>query len=233
MAQKTLQGIMITHLHRLTLAAALFASAAFLGNSASGSIIYDNSTTYLGKIHSAGNAEFGDEIFLAGTDRILSEFQFQYFTTNNSGGVLSGNETAEVFFRLNDGPLNSQGVRTPGTLFYDSTPFPLANGFRPVSITGLALQIPANSFTWSVAFRGIEANETAGLLFFNPPTVGSSFDDFWQLTGTGWQTFVVDGGATPGNFAARLTAVPEPSTYVYGLIAGVGYAGWFFRRRKA
>jgi hypothetical protein len=78
-------------------------------------------------------------------------------------------------------------------------------------------------------FSGIDGAEQAGLLLFNPPTVGSSLPDFWRKNAdNSWSTFTIDAGATPANFNARVTAVPEPGTYALGLLGLMSVAA--FRR---
>lgn len=216
----------------LTTVATALSVALGLCASVHGAIVYDDSSNYLGKTYTPGNGEFGDQITLGGTERLITEFQFQTFATNNVSGNLNPNAMAEVFFRINDGPLSDTGVPTPGTIFYDSGAFSLSTGFRTLTINDFGTLPVPNTFTWSVAFSGLTSDERAGLLFFDPVTTGSSFNDFWVLTPSGWNTFVVDGGAIPGNFAARLIAVPEPSTFVFGLLSGLGFLA-FRRFRKA
>jgi hypothetical protein len=203
---------------------ALAASLAVC-TSAFASIVYDNSTNPLNRVVPQATAsEIGDQIFLAGADRRVTDFQFDYFVSTNS----SGNERAEIFFYDNTG---SGGA--PGVLLFRSGEFGLSKGFQTAAAAALSVTVP-NTFTWSVAFRGIDFNETAGLLLFNPPTVGASFDDFWVKNSDGsWSTFLIDGGATPANFGARVTAVPEPSTYALAIMGAVSALGYRrFRRRS-
>jgi hypothetical protein len=60
--------------------------------------------------------------------------------------------------------------------------------------------------TWTVQFTGLAgtAGDRAGLLFRDPPTVGTSYNDAWRRTDTGWQTVIFQNGAKPANFAARM-----------------------------
>jgi PEP-CTERM motif len=206
------------------LSAALFASSA-----AFGSIVYDNSTTDLNRSYApASGVEFGDEVFLSGTDRTITDFRFETFL---SAGA-SGNETGQLFFYLNDGAAGA-----PGTELYRSSVFALESLRRTVVASGLSVALPggANNFTWTVKLSGVEGGESAGLLLFNPPTNGSSFDDFWQKNGATWQTqtIVVDGALVPANFAARITAVPEPSTFALGLAGAASLIGYLRFRRQS
>lgn len=163
-------------------------------------VLYDNGTAYTGKIFSWSGYEFGDEVTLAGDHAIIEKFKFQYYV--DPGGGLTGNEKAEVFFRINDG-IPYQNSPSPGTLIYDSGTFDLRLGFRTVTITGISIPAP-HSFTWTVRFTGLSAGQSAGLLFFDPPDTGSSQDDFWKNSALGWTLQVLDGGAAPANFAARI-----------------------------
>ncbi|MDA1277978.1 MAG: PA14 domain-containing protein, partial [Verrucomicrobia bacterium] len=158
--------------------------------------IFDNTTTSLDRSYFPGNEiEFGDQIFLAGGDRSLAEFQFQTFLSSNA----SGNETAELIIHANDGGTDAH----PGTVLFQSGKFPLTSGFQIITVPDLLVNVP-NSVTWTVKLGGIEAGEDAGLLLFDPPSVGASLDDFWRLGVDGtWSTFLIDNGATPANFWAR------------------------------
>jgi hypothetical protein len=210
-----------------------FLSATLLGSSAGyASIVYDNSTTDLNRSYFPGNGiEFGDEIFLSGSDRTITDFRFETFLSNNS----DGNETGTLVLRLNDGPLLSPGRNAPGTAIYTSAPFDLTTGRGTVVATGLSIDVPStvDHFTWSVVLNGVDAGEQAGLMLYNPPTVGSSFDDFWQNASGTWNTFLVDGGATPANFAARITAVPEPSTITLGAVGTLALLGYLRLKRRS
>ena len=210
------------------LLALLTASFVFCTTALAG-IVYDNTTSSINNRSFAppgNNVEFGDQVFLSGIDRRVTDFTFQYFLSDNA----SGNETAELFFRLNNGGASGTD---PGTPVYRSGEFGLDRGFQTVTAQGLSVTVP-NTFTWSVVFNGIDLGEQAGLLLYNPPTVGASFDDFWVKgsDGTTWQTFLVDVGATPANFYARVVAVPEPSTLALAILGGLACIG-FSRCRRA
>src|SRR6266487_486188 len=50
--------------------------------SASAALVYDDTSVYSGQFYApAGGTEFGDEIGLAGTDRTITDFKFEYFTS--------------------------------------------------------------------------------------------------------------------------------------------------------
>jgi hypothetical protein len=74
----------------------------------------------------------------------------------------------------------------------------------------------------------VEGAEVFGLKLYDPPIVGKSFDDLWQVVGGEWQLKQVDGQIA--NFGAQLIAVPEPSVVT---LLGLGGAALLLRRRSA
>src|ERR1043165_6339980 len=67
---------------------AMLFSAAFLGtvSIASAATVYDNSITDLSIRLNPGTNEIGDEIVLAGTERTITSFSFQYWLENAGAG---------------------------------------------------------------------------------------------------------------------------------------------------
>ncbi|MDX1951789.1 MAG: hypothetical protein SFY81_06370 [Verrucomicrobiota bacterium] len=167
-------------------------------------VVYENSQNYLAQFRPSP-FEYGDQITLTGENRIITDFGFEYFARFTS----SGDEYARLRFYRNDGPEFKPGYEAPKTLFYDSGLFSLEAGFHSVFASGLNLQVP-DEFTWTVQFYGIDssADEAAGLLFYSPPTTGSSSDDFWERENGVWRV-----EQTPDqldNFAAKVTAISGP-----------------------
>jgi len=198
-----------------------------VGSVAQAATVYDNST---GDPHirlNPGTREIGDEIILAGGDRIITDFTFQYWGANFFGN----DEEARVRFYLNDGPISSAGPRAPGTLFYDSDWFDIVETTRNTMVFGdfvtgavvpLSGPLP-DSFTWTVGFRGVHAvdGESAGVDLYNPPTVGGNFLEYWENTGPGGWEYRGDPDGIALNFGARINAVPEPGVMALGLIGGL------------
>ena len=212
----------------LAKAAVVLSASVLFCTSGLASVVFDNTaaTKDLNRSYSPGNGiEFGDQIFLIGNERRVTDFQFDYFLSANA----SGNEKAELFFYQNNGA----GGTAPGTQLYRSGQFALDKGFQTVLAQGLSVTV-GNTFTWTVQFAGVDLGEQAGLLVFDPAIVGSSFDDFWvKNTDGSWSTFLIDGGATPGNFNAKVIAVPEPTTLAFALSMGVAWLGFrSYKRRK-
>ena len=205
------------------LSAALFSVPTL---SFAASIVYDNTTGDQNRFYASPN-EYGDEITLSGTDRTVTGFDFYYYFS----GAAAGSATATIRFYDNTGAGGA-----PGTSFFTSDPIqlqPSAGGsfgtHETITLPVSANVVAPNAFTWTIQFANLGINQ-AGLLIYSPPTVGSSFNDFWENSGT-WNTLQINGGV-PNDFAARVTAVPEPGTLALGslaLLVGVAAAGY---RRK-
>lgn len=205
-----------------------------------GTIIYDNSapTSDLNRTYGPNGVEFGDQItFAAGVSNpVIDDFKFEYFLSGNA----TGGETVQLFLRNMDGPNitvtrpggGTDSIATPGTVIYTSPVLTLAPGFNTAEASQFLAQASGNSITWSVVFSGINPGESAGLRVYDPVSVGSSFSDFWQKNGGTWNTEVFADG-TPANFAARVTAVPEPTTLALGLLAGLAWFGFRGFKRRA
>lgn len=187
-------------------------------------LVYDNAATPL-NTYFASQAEFGDQITTPGGGWIAHTFTFEYFASGLSGG-----ETAKVRFYANDGlGFGPDNTSRPSTLLYESPSFSIVNGNVPVTVTDLA---PLNvllpkSFTWSVAPSGVAGAEVFGLKLYNPPVVGSSFNDIWQKDGGDWVLKQIPGNVA--NFGAQLVAVPEPGAVT---LLALGGAALLLRRRS-
>jgi len=207
---------------------ALAAATCALSTTGYAAIVYDNaeSANYLGKFFNAGR-EFGDQINLAGVERTVTQFKFEYYLSS-----ASGNETAELRFYANDGENGA-----PKTQLWDSGTFTITTtttgdqkGFNLVTVDNLNLDV-ANSFTWTVLFGGIDPWEASGLTIYDPPVVGSSYNDFWVKNATGgWDLNVLAGNQA--NFGAQVTAIPEPGTMALAFLGGLVWLGVAARRRQ-
>jgi hypothetical protein len=218
------------------LTAACLAISALMGATTSAQIMYDNSSGPLGARTGEGNAEIGDQvIFAGGTPRTVSQVSFEYFVQPGA----SGNETAQFFMYAID-----NATKLPSTLLYTSPTFNLVPettaGFGTATINGISVNVP-DQIAWTVSFNGIDtaSGESAGLLFYNPPSVGSSptfdpgdgtqHDYFLKHNVSGWQ--VLDTPNLVDNLNVRFTAVPEPSTIAL-IVGGLATMG-LIRRRKS
>lgn len=208
--------------------------SSITGASAASVLVYDNlnSTDYSVNFDT-GSAEVGDEIVLGYNNVVPTQFDLQYFF--NAPNPLNGNETAQVRFYLNNGPLAS-GTPSPGTLVYDSGIFSL-DGFETTrsimqfdltSTGGNALDAttPLTDFTWTVQFSGLDGTESAGVTIYSPPVLGNDYSSYWENDGV-WQLKSVSGA--PSDFAAQVS-IPEPATV--SILGGLGLAMIVFRRRR-
>src|SRR5712691_8015962 len=112
----------MTKQSRASLGCLVTATISFLCLTAGAATIYDNSVNDLFTRFNPGTSQVGDEIGLAGTERFLTNFSFEFWGTNTAspGNVtFAGSVSARVSFYLNDGPLFN-GYPTPGTMFFDS-----------------------------------------------------------------------------------------------------------------
>jgi hypothetical protein len=214
------------------LLAVALATASTLAPTQAGTV-YDNSVNDLNQRLVSNNIEIGDQVTLAGSDRMLSLFSLEFFATGLSGG-----ETARVRLYANNGALwnSTPGINVPGSMLYDSGAFPiLASTPRSTmefSIAGGQITntvVLPESFTLSIQFSGIAGAESAGVDLYNPPGTGSSFNDYWLYDGASWDLKTNAGPVL--NFAAHIEAVPEPSVWTLCIVGGV--CGLFLMRRRS
>jgi hypothetical protein len=190
--------------------------------------IFNNSTNDLVKRFDPGTTQVGDQIVLAGVDRMLTMFSFEYWGTNTaSPSAFTGPVKAEVRFYKNDGA-EFNGYKSPGTKFYDSGLFNINPTERStlVFLAGIdfpsgGLFIPTDNMTWSVEFTGMNLSDSVGLDLYSPPTVGQDYPDFWAYDGANW-LLMTNNNNIPINFGAMMNAVPEPSYAVLSLLGGLG-----------
>ncbi len=210
---------------------ALAAVACAASSTGYAEVVYDNSNpkSFSGYYYYT-SSEFGDQVDLAGTSRTISDVKINYYLNSSA----SGNETAQIRLYSNDGTGGA-----PSTLLYDSGAFTITynastSGYSVIDINDLAVNV-GNSLTWTILFGGIDPSEgeAGGVLFYNPPTVGSSYDDMWVKNGSNWElnTFPETGGKI-ANFGAQITAVPEPGTIALGVVGGMIWLGMAARRRQ-
>ncbi|MSU56858.1 MAG: hypothetical protein EXS35_01505 [Pedosphaera sp.] len=187
-------------------------------------VVYSDATTDLNIRFNPGLVEVGDEIVLAGGARQVTNFQFQYWGLN-----FGSTEKARIRFYVNDGTNSPAGPQVPNSVLYDSDWFPIVATPRNTLIfddfndiaPGLQSVTVPDSFTWSVQFKDLAGGATAGVDLYDPPTVGGNYNEYWDNNGAaGWQ---YRGTNSPNiNFAAKVSAIPEPTIIGLGLLGGLG-----------
>src|SRR5688500_12121964 len=147
-------------------------------------IIYDNTTHFLE--HFAGEkTEFGDELRLAGTARTLTQISFEYF----GEFAQQGDEFLKVRIYANETPYDLYRF-SPTTLLYESGLFGINPGYNTRVLPGFNTVVP-DIITVTFEFRGLAENEKAGVLLYDPPTVGKSYNEFWRKSEAGiWQPII-------------------------------------------
>jgi hypothetical protein len=186
----------------------LFAFSLLSARAAFADIVYDNSNSYSGFDYESPN-EYGDQVILAGTARSVTEIQIEYYASF----IPHGNEVARVRFYANTGPFwqGNTDAPTPAAVpLYEETFTPI-QGYQNVVITVPNVVVP-DTFTWTIQFLNIaqDTNNIAGLLFYGVPTVGQSFDDFWELTTDGW-VLAAQTDVPKNNFGVQISAVAAPT----------------------
>lgn len=207
-----------------------------VGFAASAEVVYDNTVNDLTGRFATGSAEVGDQIILGGSLRVLETFSFEFYYTNTASILGSPQVTLNLY--ANDGP-EFNGYASPGSVLYASPTYGgLITTFTnratiefDQSDFGDSVVLP-DSFTWTVQFSGLDANDDIGLDIYSPPVVGDNYADYWINTGSGWELKQadVDPANNPIDFAAYVTAVPEPATFALLLLGGLGCTVW--RRRS-
>jgi hypothetical protein len=193
-------------------------------------MIFNNSVNDLTYRFNPGTYEVGDEIRLAGSERYLTYFSFEYWGVNTTHPTyFDGTIQARVQFYQNIGaPYHGYATPSP-TSFFDSGWFSVASptARRTFEFTEESdfspggLYIPTSDMTWSVEFQGMTLADSVGVDIYSPPTAGSDYPDYWQNNG-GWTLLT---NVVPMDFAARFQAnstVPEPSTLALSLVGGLG-----------
>jgi hypothetical protein len=159
-------------------------------------IVYDNTAETLGPdVETGPPQEIGNQITLAGTARIVTEFLFGYYG--------SPDVDATVKFYANDGHKGA-----PKTLLFDSGPFVIEAGQdHEKIISGLRVEVP-DTFTWMVSYISPADSDTLALYLYGPPTVGVC-NHMWRRGGTEWWTTTVESSAghKSSGLKARVTAV--------------------------
>lgn len=174
-------------------------------------VVYDNSSLRGVPEQFAGmQYEFGEEIVLAGNGTyIITNFQYEFF--GYGPDFANGNAQVRLRFYQNDGLSG-----TPGSLIFDSGASPVSETTLEGAVLeyrGIHVGVPKN-FTWTVEFTGLTPQsiaglQSAGLDLYQVPTVGLTYDDYWEKSGPGgtWELRLPQAGQPRINFGCRVQAV--------------------------
>jgi hypothetical protein len=206
------------------------ATALIIGQAAKAdTIVYQNTNTTSTHRFNPGTVEVGDEINLGPGPRLLTTFEFEYWTQN----FTFGSQTMKFTLYNNNGSPDINGFATPGTQIYSETfalnpSFWTYKGNMIFDLTSQNIILP-NTFTWAVQFSGLQAGESAGVdLTDTAPTIGSGHTDYWDNNG-GWTMKTnTDGSAI--NFAAQISTVPEPSAVAFAALGVLSLLAFGLRR---
>jgi hypothetical protein len=171
--------------------------------------VYDNTQSAYNSWY-ATPLEMGDDVILSGTARTVSDFYLEYFGEFN----FTGKEFARIRFYANDGP----GL-SPGSILFESEAIPAYPGYNVAALNGLSVSV-GESFIWTVQFDGLSGiySNRAGLLFYDPPSLGRSYTDCWLKQRGKWGT--VKFPSVVANFAVRVVAQSDPPFEVVSVNLG-------------
>ncbi len=188
----------------ISLGALVIVSGAFAGGTPDN--IYRNMLAIPGSFFASGN-EYGDKVTLDTGSRNLTSFTLAYVADLTTG---QNDETVQV--RIYDATGTGGG---PGTMLWQSTDMPIRDGLwsKTIVISG-GLTVP-DDIIYTVEFKNMDmiAGDRAGLVLSDPPTRGSSTNDFWMFDMGAWGEFEFTGGVPVANFQASFWVdgvAPQP-----------------------
>ena len=194
-------------------------------------VVYDNTTTAVSGSWTpngfwpfnayAPNEPMGDEITLTGTDREITEF----------GLILSSSQPEtlsdlNLTLYANDGLDGNNFPGAPGTVLWTGTVSSVVVSGTTTVAFNLPNVVVPDTFSWTTSAN----SGVAGMATYDPPTIGSSGDYWWDRDSGTSQWFPMWFQIDPvANFGAKVMAVPEPTALVLLALGGLS-AVW--RRRR-
>ena len=191
-------------------------------------IVYDNTTATFGAALGSNGAPqtVGDLVTLGGTDRTVTQVDFRARGTDCCVLPAVPFEADFSLHFYNVGPGNAVGSELAPVVSLSNVSVP-ASEFT-LSFTGLNVAVP-NSFIVAFSTDSITSTSNGSVVSANAyasPSVGSSDDDFAYLSrtiGLPTSTSPFTGLSPSGNIGLRITAIPEPSAFVF--LSVIGFVG--------
>jgi hypothetical protein len=169
--------------------------------------LYDNSTSPASERYADSKVELGDQLQLSGTARTVTDIYIEYYGNFTAQGDEKGrlriynNKNTYDLFR-----------KSPTDVLFESDFFPVSPSFNTYALHNLNITVP-DTITLGLEFSGLAENEDAGFLLYSPPTVGSSFNEFWRRTTVGgWEafTYTLTDPTFKANASIRIVAYVAP-----------------------
>ena len=196
----------------------------------SSEIVFENTSGMTTDYYMFGR-QYGDDISLAGSGRIVTEFTFLYFG-NIPTNLISAGEWRIRFYKNDGAPEypNITSTEKPKSLIWESGMYPVQSGYQKTTLAVPQVTVP-DRFTWTVEFFNLpqDSDNGAGLVLANPPTIGAklpgnispvigSYSDFWMLGEAdiedSWSLHLFSSNpdvGPQGNFFAQVIAVANPN----------------------
>ncbi len=185
---------------------------AYYGDQSAGTTnpVYDNTVNSSGYYYNTNGLEEGDDLEMTAGGQ-MDHFAFGYYDPSGDGAVTT---SAEVRF-YDIATFVGDGTDTP-IVSYTVTDLPGEGGW----IVGVDLDTPSPVLPANIVMSvQLDNAVDAGLLIYDPPTIGASQDMFWLNDGTGnWYYF---GGNPVANFALEVEMVPEPASLALLALGGL------------
>lgn len=190
---------------------ALLFAGLFTATALHAATVYNNTITDTldTVVYSTGvYTEIGDRILLAGTDRVADTAAAQFYNLGDDGNFVA---------KLNLYGVNSNNVDVGSLLgtYTAASMFMTHNNLLEVSWSLAGLNLPDDLF-FTVSVSDFSQGMDLGLTVFDPPTVGSSSDQFFIVKGgSGFAQASLGNGQDNIYFQLNATdgnRIPEPGT---------------------
>ena len=151
--------------------------------------------------------QMGDQIALAGTNRFVTEFHLLLSSSQRT-------DLSSLTLTFHDWDAQAG---TPGAeLWKDAADNVVVDG--PTTVPFFPSVLVPDTFVWTASADSM----FAGLATYDPPTVGSSGNYFWDLDSNDGLWYALWFESDPiANFGAKVVAVPEPVTMLFLALGGL------------